>query len=184
VYQIYRIVACNVKDCGFFSRNVLCYKHMKNKIIKKWYPIDKESGKIANFALFAVIGAVALFSLYVLMNTEKTIIVINEAAESEKEVFIAGMNPSEPERTIEEEQAAKIPPRVQILETGVGFLNVRDSGSAQGVKIGRVKPGEVYEYTEQKNDWYHLVGHEEFGEGWVSGQYVKEVDRSADLFGE
>jgi hypothetical protein len=158
---------------------------MKNKIIRKWHPIEGESGKIANLALFIVVGVVALFSLYVLMNTEKTIVVINEAAEPQKEVFIAGVTPSKSsEFAAEDQPQAEVPSRIQILETGVGFLNVRNASSAKGTKVGRVKPGEVYEYTEQENDWYHLVGNEEFGEGWVSGQYVKEVDRSVDLFGE
>mgnify|MGYP001580931107 FL=1 len=72
--------------------------------------------------------------------------------------------------------------RIQILQTDVGFLNVRDGASTSAKKIGTVKPGEVYEYTEIKDNWYHIV-HTTLQNAWVFGQYVKEVDRSSDLFG-
>ena len=60
---------------------------------------------------------------------------------------------------------------------------MRDGSSLQAKKIGTVKPQEVYEYTEVENNWYHIV-HPELQEAWVSGLYVKEVDRSSDLFSE
>ena len=81
------------------------------------------------------------------------------------------------------EAAAPAPnPRVEILDTGVGFLNVRDGASISAAKVGTVKPGEVYEYTEVKDNWYHIV-HPALKNAWVFGQYAKIVNRSTDLFG-
>ena len=141
-----------------------------------------QKGKVTPAVVIGVgIAGVFLFSLYVLLTTENTIIVVNEAVEESKEVFITGDNLPIPEVVVEEEP--EFTRRVRISETGIGFLNVRDGSNLQAKKIGTVKPQEVYEYTEVENNWYHIV-HPELQEAWVSGLYVKEVDRSSDLFSE
>ncbi len=128
--------------------------------------MEPQKLKIAPFLFFVLVGGIFAFSLYVFFTTENTVIVINEAASEPKEEFVA---PPAPE--IEEPEPN---PHIRILETGVGFLNVRDGASLQAEKIGRVQPGEVYEYKEVQNDWYRIV-HPELQEAWVSGQYVEEV---------
>ena len=141
-----------------------------------------QKGKVTPAVVIGVgIAGVFLFSLYVLLTTENTTIVVNEAVEESKEVFITGDNLPVPEVVVEEEP--EFTRRVRISETGIGFLNVRDGSNLQAKKIGTVKPQEVYEYTEVENNWYHIV-HPELQEAWVSGLYVKEVDRSSDLFSE
>ena len=141
-----------------------------------------QKGKVTPAVVIGVgIAGVFLFSLYVLLTTENTTIVVNEAVEESKEVFITGDNLPIPEVVVEEEP--EFTRRVRISETGIGFLNVRDGSNLQAKKIGTVKPQEVYEYTEVENNWYHIV-HPELQEAWVSGLYVKEVDRSSDLFSE
>ena len=140
-----------------------------------------QKGKVTPAVVIGVgIAGVFLFSLFVLVTTENTIIVVNEAVEESKEVFITGDNLPVPEVVVEEPELTR---RVRISETGIGFLNVRDGSNLQAKKIGTVKPQEVYEYTEVENNWYHIV-HPELQEAWVSGLYVKEVDRSSDLFSE
>ena len=139
-----------------------------------------QNGKIATFAIIGIVAAVFGFSLYVLLTTENTIIVINPAQSPEgieagpPNSEGVGGEPSTPEPAPN--------PRIEILETDVGFLNVRDGASTSAKKIGTVKPGEVYEYTEVKDNWYRIT-HPLFENAWVFGQYVKEVDRSSDLFG-
>ena len=140
-----------------------------------------QKGKVAPVVVIGiVVVGVFLFSLYVFVTTKNTIIVVNEAVEQPKEVFITGDNPQVPEVIEEEPELAQ---RIRIAETGIGFLNVRDGSSVQAKKIGTVKPDEVYEFTEIENNWYHIV-HPELQEAWVSGLYVEEVDRSSDLFSE
>ncbi len=129
--------------------------------------------------IFGVVGAVFAFSLYVFLTTENTIIIVNESALQPKENVVEGVEQPEPESQQEE---PVLNSRIQILETGVGFLNVRSDASLQAAKVGTVKPGEVYEYTETKNDWYKIT-HPELANAWVFGQYVRKVDRSSDLFG-
>ena len=127
--------------------------------------------KIVPFIFFVLLGGIFAFSLYVFFTTENTLIVINEPAVEPDEVFMEGNTLPAPEVLPEEEPN----PRIRILETGVGFLNVRNGASLQARQIGRVSPGEVYEYTEIENGWYHIV-HPELKDGWVFGQYIQAVE--------
>src|SRR3989344_7381705 len=132
--------------------------------------------KIVPLLFLALVGGIFAFSLYVFFTTENTVIVKNEAASKPEELFVAGNTPSAPELPPaggEEETN----PRIRILETGVGFLNVRDGASLQTRQIGRVLPGDVYEYTQVRDNWYRIL-HPDLGEGWVSGQYAQEVERA------
>ena len=162
------------KTIESFSGKVDCQFHC---VVYYGYMIHQNS-KIAPVLLVGAVAGVFLFSLYVFLTTENTTIVVNEAAAEPKEEFVAAANPPAPE-VIEESKAN---PKIRISETGVGFLNVRDGSSLQAQTVGRVKPGEVYEYTAVENNWYRIV-HADLENAWVSGQYVQEVDRSSDLFG-
>ena len=134
-----------------------------------------QNAKIATYAMIGFVAAVFAFSLYVLLTTENTIIVVNETANEPTEMIVEPTPTPAP-------AAPALNPRIQILDTGVGFLNVRDGASISAAKVGTVKPGEVYEYTEIKDNWYHIV-HPALQNAWVFGQYAKIVDRSSDLFG-
>ena len=148
---------------------------MVNFIVVYYAYMIHQNGKIATFAMISFVAAVFAFSLYILLTTENKIIVINEAMQEPKEMVL--------EPTPAPEPVAPAPnPRIEILDTGVGFLNVRNGPSTSATKVGTVKPGEVYEYTEVKDNWYRIV-HPSFKEAWVFGQYAKIVDRSSDLFG-
>jgi len=149
---------------------------MVNFIVVYYAYMIHQNSKIATFAIVGIVAAVFGFSLYVLLTTENTIIVVNEAAQEPKEMVVAPTNP------LPEAAAPALNPRVEILDTGIGFLNVRDGASTSAAKVGTVKPGEVYEYTEFKDNWYHIV-HPTLQNAWVFGQYAKVVDRSSDLFG-
>ena len=139
-----------------------------------------QNSKIATFAIVGIVAAVFTFSLYVLLTTENTIIVINEAAQTPTEMVVEPAAQEGEPRPTEVGRAAN--PRIEILDTGVGFLNARAGAATSAAKVGTVKPGEVYEYTEVKDNWYHIV-HPTLQTAWVFGQYAKVVDRSSDLFG-
>lgn len=64
---------------------------------------------------------------------------------------------------------------VEILDTEVGYLNVRAEPSVSGDLVTQVNPGEQYQYTEQENGWYNITL-DDGSEGWVSGDYVTEVE--------
>ena len=71
-------------------------------------------------------------------------------------------------------------PYALILDTPTGFLNVRTGPVKTATKSGEVKPGEKYAYENTEEDsggtvWYEL---KKAGAvlGWVSGQYVKNVE--------
>lgn len=63
-------------------------------------------------------------------------------------------------------------PQLVILETGVGYLNVRDFPSVEGDLIGKVLPGETYEYSDFVDGWYEIILKN--GEtGWILGTYAE-----------
>jgi len=66
---------------------------------------------------------------------------------------------------------------VEILETPIGFLRVRQEPSIESAEIGRVNPGEEYEVVEKNGalDWFKINLPEAQKSGWVSVEYVKEV---------
>lgn len=62
---------------------------------------------------------------------------------------------------------------LEILETGFGFLNVRDAPSTEeGVVIGRASPGDTYVYTQTQQGWFRIELTPE-SHGWVYGEYVE-----------
>ena len=63
-------------------------------------------------------------------------------------------------------------PQLQVLNTEVGYLNVRQAPVAGSQVIAKIKPGEIYSYTNQKGQWYEIILSN--GQpGWVSQKYVK-----------
>lgn len=76
-----------------------------------------------------------------------------------------------------EGERAKIAPvaakqELLILPTETGYLNVREEPSMKAALVGRVKPGEIYQYQKQDKDWYQIslfTG----ATGWVNGKYIK-----------
>ncbi len=61
---------------------------------------------------------------------------------------------------------------VKILETPIGWLNVRDQASVSGKFIEKLIPGEVYEYASIKDGWYEILL-KNGTRGWVIGNYVQ-----------
>ena len=65
--------------------------------------------------------------------------------------------------------------KIKIIETGTGFLRVREEAGLNFSEVAQVKPGEIYEVleTNKENDWYKIkVGEIE---GWVTGDFVEKV---------
>ncbi len=63
---------------------------------------------------------------------------------------------------------------LKILETGIGYLNIRKEPSLAADVVGKAKPGDTYEYKEVKNGWYEIVISVP-PTGWVFGDYVEEI---------
>jgi hypothetical protein len=64
------------------------------------------------------------------------------------------------------------PKKVEILDTPTGFLRVRSEPNLAGREITRVKPGEKYDYLDERRTWIKIKL--DLGEGWVSGEYVRK----------
>jgi uncharacterized protein YgiM (DUF1202 family) len=64
-------------------------------------------------------------------------------------------------------------PKVRVLDTPTGYLNVRISPSIVGGEVvGRVEPGETYEYVAEEGGWFQIVLTPD-EKGWVFGEYVE-----------
>lgn len=80
----------------------------------------------------------------------------------------------------------KLVPTIEILETGLDYLNVRQAPILTAPILTKVKPGEKYTFDNKQNGWYEILlfatGTESANtlsspKGWVSGQYVKEITK-------
>lgn len=65
--------------------------------------------------------------------------------------------------------------KVRIIQTGTGFLRVRDEGSLGGKEIGRVLPGEEYAITEEQPGWYQILLTTGV-KGWISSAYAEKIN--------
>lgn len=59
-----------------------------------------------------------------------------------------------------------------VLETGLGWLRVRDTASLTGTEIARVNVGQTYNVLEQVTGWVKIKVSDTV-QGWVSADYVK-----------
>jgi len=68
---------------------------------------------------------------------------------------------------------------ITIKETPQGWLRVRMEASVEASEAAKVKPGQIYELLEEKDEWFKIkfngdkdgVVSGEFDEGWVSAQF-------------
>ncbi|MDP3245052.1 MAG: LamG-like jellyroll fold domain-containing protein [bacterium] len=67
-----------------------------------------------------------------------------------------------------------ISPKLTITNTPTGWLNVRADASLDGKSIGKVYPGDVYEYTDEKDGWYKIIL-EDKTDGWIFGSYTEKI---------
>lgn len=72
-------------------------------------------------------------------------------------------------------------PTATILETGVGWLRVRDAAGLGGEEVTKVDVGNTYPVLEQTTGWVKIKV-DDSTEGWVSSTYVEvsETEDSAD----
>ena len=69
------------------------------------------------------------------------------------------------------ETAGGSKPTATILETGLGWLRVRDEPGLSGTELTKVDVGETFEVLEEQGEWVKIKVSEEV-EGWVSATYV------------
>jgi uncharacterized protein YgiM (DUF1202 family) len=91
------------------------------------------------------------------------------------------VNNSAPAASLQESEAgvaASSISQLVITETGTGYLNVRADSSLEANIIGKVYPGEMYEYILKQDGWYQIELSD--GEaGWVFGDYVNTDTESS-----
>lgn len=62
---------------------------------------------------------------------------------------------------------------VTIIETGTGWLRVRETPSTSGKEVAKVDVGETFPFTDSENGWYEIQ-YEKDKTGWVIGTFVKK----------
>ena len=80
-----------------------------------------------------------------------------------------------------EEKGKKEGPKVEILSTSTGFLRVRKEPSIVAAEVAQVEPGDQYKLIEKniETGWIKIE-YDEGLYGWVSNQYVKEVQNNPE----
>lgn len=61
---------------------------------------------------------------------------------------------------------------LQVLDTGIGYLNVRTEASSTSALVEKVNIGSVLKYTNFQNGWYNIILPDQ-KTGWVKSDYVK-----------
>ncbi len=72
-------------------------------------------------------------------------------------------------------QSAMVVPQVVIKETPTGWLRVRSGPGTSYEELGRVEPGEEFNFLEEDSGWYKIE-YEEGEEGWVSEDYAEKSE--------
>lgn len=69
---------------------------------------------------------------------------------------------------------AVVKPKVTVLDTPIGYLNVREGPGTNFKKIGQINPGETFELvnSDAQNGWYQIKL-DEARTGWVTEQYAQ-----------
>lgn len=65
------------------------------------------------------------------------------------------------------------PPKVQILDTGIGYLKVRSGPGTSYSQIGQAPVGNKYTYLDEQGGWYKIDFNGK--EGWVSADYSRKL---------
>lgn len=78
-----------------------------------------------------------------------------------------------PSATVTPQVAVK---RVRVLQTPNGFLRVREEASVTAQEVTRVNTGEEFEVSDESTGWYKIKMPTS-EEGWVSSQYVTEIEK-------
>lgn len=62
---------------------------------------------------------------------------------------------------------------LKVRPNGLGYLTVRKDATTSSEDIGRATPGAIYQFTEEKNNFYKIDFNGK--EGWVSARFVEVV---------
>ena len=62
--------------------------------------------------------------------------------------------------------------KAKVVETGTGWLRVRDAAGLNGVEIARVTVGQEYQVLEETTGWVKIKVSDTV-QGWVSSDYVE-----------
>lgn len=96
--------------------------------------------------------------------------------ESQKSQFEPGLEAGKEKEATESAQTKK--KMVVVKETPTGWLRVREGPSLSASEAAKIKPGERYEFLDQKSGWYKIKYNGK--EGWVSSRYVKIEEGGLD----
>lgn len=84
-------------------------------------------------------------------------------------------------QVLEEENASKSAElkkevnEIEITQTEVGFLRVRQEPNVNAEEVGRVNPGDIFKIIEEAAGWIK-INYESNKEGWVSKTYTKSIN--------
>lgn len=96
-----------------------------------------------------------------------------------KNVQDSELEPVEIEEEVLSEQT-KASTQIEIVDTPIGYLRVRSEPTVNSEEVGRVNPGDLFEYLEhdEEKNWYKIEFEDENETvtGWVSGEFVNHIE--------
>jgi hypothetical protein len=101
-----------------------------------------------------------------------------ENAENSIQVEIENSEVDDDETVEAAAQEKVILQEIKILDTGIGYLNVRKENNLKSEIIAKIKTGETFEYTEKENKWYKIKLKDDTA-GWVNEKYVEVVNNTS-----
>lgn len=121
-----------------------------------------------------ILGYLVFSQSLVERRTEPPKIIIPESYQSSDE-SPSQASSSEPQSSKQQQEPEVILPKVKILETPTGYLNVRKGPGTDFEKISQVKPGESYDLVSEDNEkgWYE-IRLDTKQTGWVIKRYAEK----------
>ncbi len=89
--------------------------------------------------------------------------------------FLKSQTPatSSPSAILKASSSASISAQKVLIQSSIGYVNVRDEGSLSGKKIGVVNSGETYDLISEKNGWFEIKL-KNGSSGWIDASYAKK----------
>lgn len=87
---------------------------------------------------------------------------------------ITGQNPSLTPTPFAQVSNLPAKPRIKVLDTPTGWLNVRFGPSLIASISAKINPGDYYPYVDEQAGWVEIKYNNGLSNGWVSSQYVEK----------
>lgn len=109
------------------------------------------------------------------VTTENSLLQPEAAVQAEENTGNLSQTEGENSESNTENEENIILQEIKILNTGTGYLNVRQENNVKSAVVAKVKPDEIFEYTKKEGEWYEIKL-KDGTVGWVNEKYVEVLE--------